>query len=197
MMNDDKVYAKVHDNGYIEYPVYLQHIIARNQSVDDYQEVIPGRKPPLPEFHEYKTDLYVYDGRVRLDYIVQPIPLDSLLNSINQSNLDNLTLTPTDIFYSDVNPALAARIQKLAGEYIDEKLNNFVAERNFKSIESAVTYADDANPVLAASGARAKAVRSEVYTAMNVYLANIVNNTNPIPKSINELDSNIPPMTWE
>ncbi len=196
-MSNEKIYAKVHDNGYIEYPVYLQHILARNQSVNDYQEVIEGRKPKLPEFHEYKTDLYVYDGRVRLDYLIQPIPLSSLLNSISISNIDDLTLNPTDIFYSDVDPALVARIQKLAGEYIDEKLNNFVAERNFKSIESAVTYADDANLVLAASGARAKAVRSEVYTAMNIYLANIVNNTNPIPKSLAEIDANIPPMTWE
>lgn len=196
-MSNEKIYAKVYDNGYIEYPVYLQHILARNQSVNDYQEVIEGRKPNLPEFHEYKTDLYVYDGRVRLDYLIQPIPLSSLLNSISVSNIDDLTLNPTDIFYSDVDPALAARIQKLAGEYIDEKLNNFVAERNFKSIESAVTYVDDANLVLAASGARAKAIRSEVYTAMNIYLANIVNNTNPIPKSLAEIDANIPPMTWE
>lgn len=196
-MSNEKIYAKVHDNGYIEYPVYLQHILARNQSVDDYEEVIEGRKPELPEFHEYKTDLYVYDGRVRLDYTIQPIPLSSLLNSVNLSNIDNLTLNPTDIFYSDIDPLLAARIQKLAGDYIDEKLNKFVTERNFKSIESAVTYIDDANPLLAASGAKAKAVRSEVWTVMNSYLANIINNTNPIPKSLAEIDANIPPMTWE
>lgn len=196
-MSNEKIYAKVHDNGYIEYPVYLQHILARNQSVNDYQEVIEGKKPELPEFHEYKTDLYVYDGRVRLDYLIQPIPLSSLLNSISVSNIDDLTLNPTDIFYSDIDPSLAARIQKLAGDYIDEKLNKFVAERNFKSIESAVTYIDDVNPLLAASGAKAKAIRSEVWTVMNSYLANIINNTNPIPKSLAEIDSNIPPMTWD
>lgn len=196
-MSEEKTYAKVHDNGYIEFPVYLQHIAARNQSVSDYQEVIFGRKPELPMFYEYVSDLYVYDGQVRHDYIVRPTSLNSLLNGINQSNLSNLTLDPVDIFFSSIDPLLAARIQKLAGDYLDEQLNQFVAERGFKSIESAVTYADDVNPVLATSGARAKAVRSEVYTIMRSYLENIVNNTNPIPKSIKEIDDVIPPMTWE
>lgn len=193
----EKVYAKVHENGYIEYPITLQHIAARNQRVEDYNIVIEGRKPELPPFHEYENDLYYYDGHVRLDYKVKPISLSSLLNSIYQTSVVDLTLGPIDKFFSDVDPSLAARIQKLAGDYIDEKLNNFVAERGFKSIESAVTYADDPNPQLSGSGARAKAVRSEVYTIMRSYLSNVVNNTVPVPRSLDDIDSNIPPMTWE
>ena len=196
-MNEEKVYAKVHEDGYIEYPVTLQHIAARNQYVSDYTEVIEGRKPELPPFHEYKTDLYYYDGKVRIDYDIQPTSLGSLLNKIYQPNISDLTLVLEDKFFSSIDPSLAARVQKLAGDYIDEKLNNFVAERGFKSIESAVTYADDLNPELAASGARAKAVRSEVYTIMRIYLNNVINNTLPIPRSLSVIDANIPPMTWE
>ena len=196
-MSEEKVYAKVHDNGEIEYPVYLQHIQARNQSVTDYEEVVFGRKPPLPPFHEYRADLYYYDGRVRHDFIVQPIPLSGLLNTIYRPDLSNLTLESVDIFYSDIDPDLAARVQKLAGDHVDHKLNEFVAQRGFKSIESSITYENDANPILAASGARAKAVRSEVYTIMNAYLASIINNTIPIPRSVDQIDENIPPMTWE
>ena len=147
--------------------------------------------------HEYKTDLYYYDGKVRIDYYIQPTSLGSLLNKIYQPNISDLTLVPEDKFFSSIDPSLAARVQKLAGDYIDEKLNNFVAERGFKSIESAVTYADDLNPELAASGARAKAVSSEVYTIMRIYLNNVINNTLPIPRSLSVIDANIPPMTWE
>ena len=60
-----------------------------------------------------------------------------------------------------------------------------------------MTYADDLNVDLATSGARAKAVRSEVYTIMRIYLNNVVNNTLPIPRSLSVIDANIPPMTWE
>lgn len=188
---NQKVYAKVHDDGYIEFPIYAVHIAARNQSVSDYQEVIFGRKPEVPEFYTLKSDLYVYDGRVRYDFSVQPIPLSTLLRTANNNE------TNEDVYFATIDTALATRIYNLISDYVDDKLEEFAKTRGYKSVVSCVSYIGDPNPQFDSDALIMRELRSQVWVTMNAYSGSIINNTTPIPKSMADIDSNIPPLSWE
>lgn len=194
--SNQKVYAKVHDNGYIEFPVYEVNIAARNQSTSDYQEVIFGRKPEVPEFYTLQSDLYVYDGRVRYDYSVIPIPLSTLLRTANNVTGSDLGTNP-DVYFASIDLALATRIYTLISDYVDNKLEEFVKSRSYKSVVSCVSYIGDPNPQFDADALKMKALRSQVWTTMNAYSATILNNTIPIPKTVADIDTNIPPLSWD
>lgn len=192
---NQKVYAKVHDNGYIEFPVYEVNIAARNQSISDYQEVIFGRKPEVPEFYTLQSDLYVYDGRVRYDYSVTPIPLTTLLRTASNINSSDPGANP-DVYFSAIDSALAARIYTLISNYVDNKLEEFVKTRSYNSVVSCVSYIGDPNVQFDADARKMRELRSQVWTTMNAYSATILNNTIPIPKTLADIDSNIPPLSW-
>ncbi len=190
------VYAKIHEEDYIEFPVYLENIRARNQKVEDYQEVIFGRKPEVPPFHSLQSDLYIYDGKVRHDYKIAPISLTTLLNLANNSNSGN-NEPGEDVYFSSIDPELAGRIYFLIQEHIANKLEAFVQTKSYSSVVSCVSYIDDINPEYDSDARKVKALRSLLWTTVNAYAASITNNTIPVPKSLAEIESNIPPLTWD
>lgn len=196
---NEKVYAKVHDNGYIEFPIYEVNIKARNQSTSDYEEVIFSRIPEIPEFYTLTSDLYYYDGKVRYDYNIAPLPLATLLKTANgTTNSISITndIVETDVYYSTVETKLAERIYFLISEYVSEKLEEFAKTKNY-TVLSCISYIGDPNPDFNKDGSKMKELRSQVWVTMIAYSASILNNTIPIPKTLADIDSNIPPLSWE
>ena len=58
----------------------------------------------------------------------------------------------------------------LADDYIENWLDSFVQQRNYKSIESCISYVDDEDPHFAAEGLAAKRWRSAVYREARLLL---------------------------
>lgn len=83
-------------------------------------------------------------------------------------NIDYTKLKTSQVLKEESFVATVA----LTDSIIETWLNAFVQQRNYKSIESCISYVDDEDPYFAAEGLAAKRWRSAVYREARAMLTN-------------------------
>lgn len=78
---------------------------------------------------------------------------------------------------------------------IDRHLDATAAERQYDSIQTAVTYRDDPNPQFAAEGEALFTWRSEVWTYATAELAKVEAGERPVP-TVEAFIGELPAMAW-
>lgn len=193
----EPIYGRVDDAGnVVEYPVYLVHIQNRAEPIEMYKEVVLGVMPTIPDFYNLTENVYYSDGKIRTSYSVEPASLPQLIKQANSVLNTDPSEPVVDVFYADVDPALAARITRLSTEYAQGKLIAFCNTRFYDTDISAISYKDSTVPQYAADALVVLAARDALWVAMNTYFNNVVAGTIPILKSVDDLDAIIPVMSW-
>lgn len=81
-------------------------------------------------------------------------------------------------------------------DYVQNKLDAFVAERGYSSILSACTYATSTVPRFQIEGQRAVEVRDNTWSGLYSMLAEVENGKRIMPTDMAEVDNAIPSLTW-
>jgi hypothetical protein len=92
------------------------------------------------------------------------------------------------------------KLQKLQKNIIDStqaRLDSFAQTRYYDGILSACTYATDPDPKFSTEGQRAVELRSSTWNTLYEILDEVQNGTRPIPSGYEEIEPELPPLTWE
>lgn len=195
---DLEVYARVENRRIVEYPVYSLHITNRAHPFEWYQKVFFDQKPETPEFH-YLQEVPVLqiNNEVHVTYIPVAMTLRDLLAIIYpETNLGfSEEIQPVDI--STVDEKLVNRIVELVRQHVQRLLDEFAKQRGYDSIVSAVSYGNSSVQQFANEGQRALQKRDEAWTNMYAYIAEVKAGSKPVPKSVSEIEAELPALTWE
>lgn len=192
------VYARVVDGVIIEYPVFEIHILNRAEPFEWYTKVSFGPKPVVPEFYNL-TETPTYNqvtGEVIIVYGTEPKNIAQVLGELairGETPQDPVTAP----LIGDIPQATIERVIYLGKGYVQARLDQFALTKGYDDIKSAVTYADSTDPVFAAEGARARALRDLTWRAFYTYVPKVLDGSVSFPISIAEIEAVIPPLTWE
>ena len=106
-------------------------------------------------------------------------------------------MAQVDILITEVDPVITARVLELVKKMVGEKLDAFAKTREYDSIVSLATYATSAIPKFKEEGQRGVDVRDATFVAMYGYLEEMMQGTAFVPKSMYEVESKLPALTWE
>lgn len=195
---DLEVYARVENRQIVEYPVYHLHIVNRAHPFEWYQKVIFDQKPITPDFH-YLQEVPVLqiNNEVHVTYVPVAMTLRDLLAIIYPQTIagDNQEIEAIDI--STVDEKLINRIVELVRQHVQKLLDAFAQQRGYDGIVSAVSYANSSVQQFANEGQRALQKRDEAWTNMYAYIAEVKAGSKPVPKSVSEIEAELPALTWE
>lgn len=195
---DLEVYARVENRQIVEYPVYHLHIVNRAHPFEWYHKVIFDKKPEVPAFHYLReVPVLQINNEVHVTYVAEPYTLKGLLTMIYPQTVgdENAEVTPVDI--NDIDPALVNRIVELVRQNVQNLLDNFAKERSYDGIVSAVSYVGSSVQQFANEAARAIQKRDEAWMNMYAYIAEVKAGSKPVPKSVSEIEAELPALTWE
>ena len=193
------VYARLVDGAVVEYPVYEEHIEARNHPVSWYTEVVFGTVPTIPEFYTTEEVLTVKDGKVYVTYNLIALTLEQLFNQVPRSAE---TAQPGDVVSdATLSEALMNRIADLVVERVQERLDAFASTRNYgdgktASMVAACSYINSTIPKFAAEGQYCIEVRDLTWTTLYTYFDGIKAGTTAIPHTYEEVEALLPVLTW-
>ena len=195
---DLEVYARVENRRIVEYPVYGLHITNRAHPFEWYQKVIFDQKPETPDFY-YLQEVPVLqiNNEVHVTYTPVAMTLRDLLTIIYPQTIaaDNQEIEAVDI--STVDEKLVNRIVELVRQHVQKMLDEFAQQRGYDGIVSAVSYANSSVQQFANEGQRALQKRDETWTNMYAYIAEVKAGSKPVPKTVSEIEAELPVLTWE
>jgi len=202
----DEIYARLKDGNVVEYPVFKLHINNRAHPVSWYTRCIFDEKPVKKPFYSYIEKLKVVTdqdtniSKVYVSYIEVPLSLNELLRIANR-NTTALMQMPgeeeTAVSIADIPQDLLYRILFLADQYIQDKLDEFAATRQYKDVTSLCSYKDSTRPSYASDAARGIVVRDKTWIATEVYMGSVLTGVTPVPKSTADIDAILTDLTWE
>lgn len=189
-----KVFARIKDGKIVEYPVYEAHIKNRAHPYSLYVECVFATKPTVPEFHYLAEDKAIQDNKVYVSYRVLPVPLPSLLKQLKPVSQPGQQ--PALLSINDIKPEFVQRIITLTKDYVQSLLDKFAAEKGFTDMVSLVSYKDSTNPEWSNQATIGIAKRDQTWSALYQYLDDVMNSVKPIPKTEEEIYSNLPELIW-
>ena len=92
--------------------------------------------------------------------------------------------------------AYAANLRKGIVDATMQRLDDFVATRNYGSVLSACSYSTSTIPKFLAEGTRAVQLRDLTWTRCYEILAEIEAGTRPMPKSFADIEPDLPVLSW-
>lgn len=173
-----------------EYPVMLEHIVNRGHPMAWYKEVVPGPMPAVEAYQklDYKLAYDPVNDKVLLNYGVVEKVLVELLSEIYKNS-------PTDpIFIDAVAPDMIQRVVNGIKTFVEDRLNNWVKQKDYKSIESCCDYRDD--PVFGADGVLAFQKRRETWLAVYAYQDQVTTLALPVPRDLSDIIQHLPELIW-
>lgn len=197
VINDLKVFARVENNTILEYPVYALHIKNRAHPFDWYQEVTFDTIPEVPAFHYAREvpSLTVF-GKVHVTYQIEAHNLNSLLNQI-YPNAADMGAVVEPVAIETLAPELIARVVELVKQHVQLKLDQFAQTRSYDGVVSAISYLQSTVPGFVNDAQRMVTLRDQTWQNLYAYLAEVTAGTKPVPKSIREIEAELPELTWE
>lgn len=198
MTTATQVYAHVVNGALVEYPLTEEIIANRGLPLEMFTPVVKDVVPEVPAFHDLSERCVMKLGYPTIVYELKPQGLATLLQKANGFT-GMVTVDTPDVFLKDVDPALVTRVYQLVRNHIQERLDAFAATREYDNIASAITYRGSSIPKFAAEAERAFALRDLAWIQLNTFMAEMMDPENPvpIPKSVQEVESHIPELTWE
>lgn len=194
--NDYDLFARVENHQIVEYPVYRIHIVSRSHPIEWYTPVTVVPALPAPQFYRNQEKVELKnDGQVLVTYEAVPLSLEQLLQTVYADVIPEEG-QEAEVFYSQVDPALAYRIYLLAGNFTMDKLNEFVQTRDYDSMLSLVSYKDSQIPKFSAEAARGIELRDQIWTAMVGFFQQLQQDLVPVPRSLGEVEAIMPALTW-
>lgn len=195
---DLEVYARVEDRRIVEYPVYGIHITNRAHPFEWYQKVIFNPKPATPEFHYLQeVPILQINNEVHVTYVPVAMTLRDLLAVIYPQTVAGDNVEVEAVAISTIDENLVNRIVELVRQHVQRLLDDFAKQRGYDSIVSAVSYANSSVQQFANEGQRALQKRDEAWTNMYAYIAEVKAGSKPVPKTIAEIEAELPALTWE
>lgn len=201
MIDLEKRYARVED-GEIKEPYVLGlHIKNRGHEVLLYSEVIYKEKPAINQFQYLEERLTVVGRTVVASYVPVDKTGDQILAELHQAarNPDEPfdPFKQPDILLSDVDPVIVAKVLEHVKKMSSDRLDRFAQERDYDSIVSLATYATSTVSKFQLEGKRAVDLRDATFAALYTYLTELTKGTAFVPKSLHEVESRLPALTWE
>lgn len=77
------------------------------------------------------------------------------------------------------------------------RLDAFAQTKNYDGILSAISYATSDNPDFAAEGQRAATLRDSTWATLYQMLAEVQTGARPIPAGFEDIEAELPELTWE
>ena len=194
--NDLDVFARIVNGAIVEFPVYRLHIRNRAHPIEWYTRVVFKDKPELPAFHYHETKVELVNGVPTVSYPVVPYTLPQLLSQLRVEV--NPMEEPQPVSIEDVDPVVVNHIYKLVSEYIHAKLDAFAQTRNYNNLDSLIgKYTGSAIPQFNAEAARGRHLLDTTWASLLTYFDNVMSGTVPVPTSMQDIESQLPELTWE
>lgn len=189
-----KVFARIKNGKIIEYPVYEIHIKNRAHSVDRYTECIFDTKPEIPAFHQVREVLKISENKVYVSYILKAKTLEELLSSLRTRNIPGIPAVEVTI--ATIAKDFIDQVVVIAKKEVQDRLDAFATTDGFDDMKSLVGYKDSTIPEWSEKATRAILLRDQTWMALYNYLDTVMNGTEPVPKSKNEVFDKLPVLSW-
>lgn len=198
------VYARVVDGAIAEYPVHEIHIKNRAHPKEWYTPVVFLKQPTYDQRCEQLTEvLHIAGTSVVSQTVVKNLSIDTILDKLfypNGSKFDPLNpgqqIEPANITIGDIEPDLLQKVISLVSEEVGQTLNDFVKTRNYDDVKSCATYVTSTNIQFKTEAERVILLRDQTYSALYVYIDQVVTGQVPVPKSFDEIKALLPELTW-
>lgn len=180
-------YIKINEDNLIVYPY----------SLSDLPKDYPNISFPQP-----------FENTTLSDFNIFPV-IPSALPMYNRATHKLIELTPSKVNDNyvevwDVQELTQAEKSTIANiikdeivTHTQESLDLFAKTRNYDGILSLCTYATSPNPKFAAEGQKGVELRDATWTKLYQILEEVQNGTRPMPSSYQDVESELPMLTWE
>lgn len=190
-------YARVENGKIVEPFVTGVQIQNRGHHTSIYSKVEFEDKPETNQFQTLREVLKVADGkRVIATYEIEQKSIDRVLQDLHEANADESGQYP-DLYISDVDPIVAGYVLEQVKKRVSDKLAVFAKARDYDDIVSLASYATSTIPKFAEEGQRGVYLRDLCFASLYAFQMAMVKGEKFVPKSLVEIDENLPAMTWE
>jgi len=191
---DNNIYAKVENGKIVEYPIYSNHIRNRSHPVDWYTLCVFDAKPQITKYQYLTEDYEILDNLIKVHYVIKDMTLKEVLNLFKDPASDIMMPSPLPI--SSLTAEDIAKVQELASIEVQNLLDEFARTRGYDDIKSAVTYLNSTNTVYSTEATTAMNLRDNCWSALETYLTDVQAGTKPVPLTVEEIISVLPPLVW-
>lgn len=196
-MSTTKRFARVENGNILESHVSAIHIKNRRHNQAMYHEVIEQEKPAVTQFQYHKEVLTVVGKVVHANYVVVDKTADMILGELHRvEGSTGPEAEKPNLYLNEVDPVVVSHVLGLVKLHVTEKLDKFAQEREYDGIVSLTTYATSAQEKFRVEGQRGVDLRDETYAALHMYLGQMMTGQAYVPKSLREVDSILPALTW-
>lgn len=194
-ISNSTIYARVENGVITEYPVYDYHIVNRGEPIDWYTPVHFSARPVIPPFHYAREIPTIVGTEVHVSYVVEALDLNALLRHISPQDLMfSSQITPANI--ADIDPEAIARIKQLVTIHVQQKLDAFAQEKGYDNLLAAISYKDSTVVQFSTEATTAIQLRDQVWNGLYAYFEQVIDGTQPVPTSIQDIESYLPAFTW-
>lgn len=200
------LYARVVNGKIVEFPVYLVHIENRHHPLSWYVKCTVDEKPVVPEFaYARQVPTVTETGGVNISWVIEHYTLDQLLSQLPETESENTPRRGPKRPSTPPTEALINKIKELALARAQTMLDTFAGTKGYGtppggpgSLESAISYIGDKNPLWDADGKFCKSLRSDFWTTLYQYFADVTATpqVKPWPNRWADVVTNLPALTW-
>lgn len=191
--NPNAFYCRIEGDKIVEYPVLPLHIANRNHSVELYTEVHFEEKPIISRFQEAQERIRLIAGKFPVvEYVVSNLTFEQIVTHLKAeaSGEDG----KIDVEKLDV-PTIQY-ISNMCDERMGEELDNFVATRRYKNVDSMAKYYESADATFRQESLYVRELCTQVYTALIQYFGLVLQKQEPFPEAWGDVMSKVPELKW-
>ena len=186
---DDVVFARVIDGTIMEYPVLYKHIVNREGKKDQFKQVVMATMPSFdPRLERVEEKIEMVKGIPTVSYSLTSLSIDEILAGL-WAGKETLSIT-------DVDPEIFHKVAFLSDTMVTEMLDKFAQSRRYANMASLATYVNDPLQQHRDEADRGVALRSQIYTALKKFEADVGFGTSAVPKSAADILALFPALTW-
>lgn len=190
-MEQDLTFALVVDRQIILYPLTYDDINARNNPMEDYLYCYDEPKPTIqyPVFQYLEPVPKLVGISVQVGYVIKQKTLEEIFTLIGLGSGSTITI-------AEVAPEHLEAVVILTKERVQGQLDAFATTRGYDDIKSVCTYINSQIPQYQTEAARAIYLRDLTWSTLYTYLNGIMTGSTPLPESWDDIQVNLPALTW-
>jgi len=181
--------AKIENNAIVEYPVTIETINERNNPADTYVWCFLSEKPQYNPLTSYLVDKpTLVDSAVYVLYEIKNKTLEEVFAELAQLTSGSVS----SFSIADIPPPVFNLIINLIKEKVQDKLDVYAKSFGYDNIHTMCGYIGSKIDTYKNEAIAAIDIRDTVWSTLYSYLSSVLNGSEPIPLSWEEIDSKLP-----
>lgn len=192
-MKELEVYCRISDGKIVEYPVLALHIKNRAQPLSMYTQVYFDDKPVITRFQYLTETVKLIAGKFPVvTYVVNNMSFEQLVSELKKTKLGE----DGKIDVAKLDEETINYISDVCNGRLDKLLDDFVATRKYRSVDSMAKYYDSTNPTYKTEALHVRDLCDAVWPALEQYMTSVLTKKVSFPESWVEIMKHVPEISW-